>query len=486
MRLLASLLVLACALSAHVGSPDIYYDGSAGPYRLAVTVRPPQVIPGVAEIEIRSETGGLRHVKIVPIPLTGPGARFAPTADVAQPSREDPQFFTGSLWIMRAGSWRVRISASGDKGEGELSVPVPAFSARTLRMQRGMALVLLPLLVLLAAGLISIVGAGIREGQLDPGKRPEPGRIRRSRVAMAGTAGFIVFVLWAGNQWWNSSAAEYDRFVFKPLQAKASLEAGDRLLLQLHDPGWLNRRLDDFVPDHNHLVHMYVIRLPEMERVWHLHPELTGSAEFTQQLPPMPAGRYQIFADLVHESGLPETVTTELTLPAVAGKPLAGDDSTGDGPPLSQADFERSVAALPDGGRMVWERDRDQFETKTLEWFRFRVEDAAGQPVRDLELYMGMPGHAAFVRDDLSVFAHVHPTGSVPMAALALAQPEMASMHAMHMMHGMKMDDPAIPPVVSFPYGFPKAGHYRIFVQVKRAGRVETGIFDTKVTGPRS
>ena len=37
------------------------------------------------------------------------------------------------------------------------------------------------------------------------------------------------------------------------------------------------------------------------------------------------------------------------------------------------------------------------------------------------------------------------------------------------------------PPEVSFPYGFPKAGAYRIFVQMKRAGTIETGIFDAKV-----
>jgi len=46
-------------------------------------------------------------------------------------------------------------------------------------------------------------------------------------------------------------------------------------------------------------------------------------------------------------------------------------------------------------------------------------------------------------------------------------------------MAGMAMA--AIGPEVSFPYGFPKPGIYRIFVQVKHNGRVETGVFDAEV-----
>jgi hypothetical protein len=107
--------------------------------------------------------------------------------------------------------------------------------------------------------------------------------------------------------------------------------------------------------------------------------------------------------------------------------------------------------------------------------FTFRVEDAGGQPAGDLELYMGMPGHAIFVRRDLRVFAHVHPAGSAPMAAMEIAMPSVPSM-ASHAQHGA-----GLPATVSFPYGFPEPGEYRIFVQAKRAGRVVTGVFDGHV-----
>ncbi len=471
MRFLFPLLLFtASAAFAHVGSPDVFFDGSAGPYRLLVTIRPPVVVPGVAEIEIRSSTPGIRQVHIVPLPLTGPGARFAPTPDLAKPSKDDPQFFTGSLWMMASGSWQVRIRASGAEGSGQLSVPVPALASRTMTMQKGLGALLLTLLLVLGVGAVSIVGASVREGQLEPGLLPSAERIRRSRVVMGAAALLVVLAVWLGNAWWNSEAGNYGRIIFKPLQLTAALEPGGALRLRLSDPGWLRwRRVDDLIPDHNHLMHLYVLRLPAMERVWHLHPEPAGPGELVQQLPPMPAGAYQLYGDIVHQNGLPETVVAQVNLPEIPGRPLAGDDSAGAAPPLSQADPARTVTQLPDGYRMVWLRDPGPLRARRPVLFRFRLEDSAGKPAPDMELYMGMPGHAAFIRDDLTVFAHVHPSGSVPMAALSLLQP--SGPHAAHRMQ-MSMSASGLPAEVSFPYGFPKPGNYRIIIQMKRGGVV--------------
>jgi hypothetical protein len=474
-RRAAVLLAFLLPLSAHVGSPDIFFEGDAGPYHLLVTIRPPQVIPGIAEVEIRSTSPGVKQLRTVPLRLTR-ARQFAPAPDIAIPSPADPQFFTGSLWLMATGSWQVRINADGDRGPGVLSVPVPAIATRVLGMDKAMGALLLALGFLLCAGIVSIAGASVRDAPLAPGEKPDPQRLRRSYIVMAAAALILAGVVYLADQWWNTEDGAYRLRVFKPLQLNASVSPGGKLVLKLEDPGWLNRRSDDLLPDHGHLMHLYVIRQPEMDRVMHLHPARLAD-DFVQQLPDMPAGRYSLYGDIVHANGLAETAVGQIDLPALTGQPLTGDDAQADAPPLSKADYNRIVSALSGGGQMLWERASAPLRARQPYLFRFRVEDSGGHPVQDMQLYMGMLGHAAFVSRDGSVFAHVHPSGSVPMPALQLTQPD--NPHAGHNM--MNMSPQVLPAAVSFPYGFPKSGRYRMFIQVKHGGEIETGVFDAQV-----
>lgn len=136
-----------------------------------------------------------------------------------------------------------------------------------------------------------MAGASVRESRLDPGLLPTPNRVRAGRIAMALAFAIVVVALWFGNRWWGNEATSYSREVYKPLNMMASLSAPALLTLHLKDPGWLNdpgwhslftRSIDDFIPDHGHLMHLYLIREPGLDVIYHLHPELTapGSCNF--------------------------------------------------------------------------------------------------------------------------------------------------------------------------------------------------------------
>jgi hypothetical protein len=92
---------------------------------------------------------------------------------------------------------------------------------------------------------------------------------------------------------------------------------------------------------------------------------------------------------------------------------------------------------------------------------------------------MGMAGHAMINRDDGGVFVHLHPTGSVPMAARMMAERQVGLAPDMTEHQGR---GPIEDGRVAFPYAFPSAGSYRVWVQVRRAGGgVLTGVFDLEV-----
>ena len=192
---------------------------------------------------------------------------------------------------MASGAWQVRITADGPKGKRGGGGTRSSCRLKTKTMETGLGVLLFALMMFLVVGMVAIVGASVREAELEPGQVVDDTRRKRSLWIMAATLVVLLGGVWLGKRWWQSEADDYSSYIYKPLALAATLENGNSLKLELSDPGWIkSRKIDDFVPDHNHLMHLYMVRQPGLDVVYHLHPELVEEGQFRLALPSMPAG----------------------------------------------------------------------------------------------------------------------------------------------------------------------------------------------------
>ena len=178
-RLPILLLLLSNFALAHVGSPDVYFEGAAGPYHLLVTVNPPPMVPGIAQVQVRVTSGTVSSISIAPVYVNGKDQDLPPAADALQPSLTDPQWFIGKVWMMESGSWEVRLEVTGVQGAGKLAIPVPVFARRTLPMEKSLGSLLVGLMLFLSVGIVAIAGAAAREGGLAASATPS---VRNRRI----------------------------------------------------------------------------------------------------------------------------------------------------------------------------------------------------------------------------------------------------------------------------------------------------------------
>src|SRR5262249_23456690 len=233
-----------------VGSPDVYFEGAAGPYHLLVTVNPPAMVPGVADVQVRVTSGTVGSIRIAPIYVNGKDQGLPPAPDFLEPSAADPEWFTGKVWMMESGSWEVRLEVAGNQGNGKLAVPVPVFARRTLPMEKTLGALLFALMLFLSIGIVSIARAFSRQGRLEAGAITSRRNRRLGRIAMAATAMLVVALLTLGNWWWNSEAANLKQRVLyspPPLRASLSSEPGaDKLTLRIDEDFWHKTRNDEW------------------------------------------------------------------------------------------------------------------------------------------------------------------------------------------------------------------------------------------------
>ena len=72
----------------------------------------------------------------------------------------------------------------------------------------------------------------------------------------------------------------------------------------------------------------------------------------------MPSGHYNLYGDVVHANGFPETLQASIDVPSgMQGIPLDSDDASALPPAIAQGELGPSYK-LPEGYTMVWDRPR--------------------------------------------------------------------------------------------------------------------------------
>ena len=187
------------------------------------------------------------------------------------------------------------------------------------------------------------------------------------------------------------------------------------------------RTVRDFDVEHEKRMHLIVARR-DLTGFQHLHPEQAEDGTWSTEVRLDEAGSYRLFADFSHEDE-PRTLAADLRV-----------DGNADLKPLPPAE----PTAISDGGYDV-RLDAGHAEPGEEAELRFTIsKDGAGV---DPEPYLGAGGHLVALRDGDMAFLHVHPTGDG----------------------------------TEFAATFPTPGSYRLFLQFKHEGRVQTVAFTQEV-----
>ncbi|MDN3204405.1 hypothetical protein [Algoriphagus sediminis] len=302
------------------------------------------------------------------------------------------------------------------------------------------------------------------------------------------------------------------------------------------------RNINYLIPDHGKIMHMFLLKMGTLDVFAHLHPIRTDSAMFQTVIPPLPAGDYYVFSDVTRLSGFSETIADTLIIPEPSELITSTwndsllidiDDTYYITDPIVKTENKSLLLGgdivmcgspgkktmLPDSSFVTLELPEDgEFKSQQLYQLTFAFEDEEGNP-SELEPYLGMMGHSVVFKEEGDVYIHLHPVGTYSMASQEMIESrikgqsgiinwdeiqnqkefrdsvdqviarlnrmpyaERDSLLAIGMDHSV--DDPDHPDhaVVKFPYAFPEAGQYRIYVQMKRNKKILNGAFDVEVS----
>jgi hypothetical protein len=215
-------------------------------------------------------------------------------------------------------------------------------------------------------------------------------------------------------------------------------------------------RVKRFVVNHEKLFHLFIVS-QDMADYQHIHPQLEGDGSFIVETVLPRAGLYKLHADFFPIGGTSQVIHRELM---AAGYGRARDAQAAHPHLKPDATWTKTIDGMK--VELVLGNGVDAPVAGAFVPLKYRLKDAqTGEPVRDLQPYLGAWGHTLILNADQSEYLHSHPTEMLRGGV------EQANMRG--------------GPEVEFGTMFPEAGDYRIWTQFQRGEKIVTVTFTIRV-----
>jgi hypothetical protein len=234
----------------------------------------------------------------------------------------------------------------------------------------------------------------------------------------------------------------------------AVVKPGQKVKLRFHIEDPVTRKpVTEFATVHDMPYHAFVLSR-DTKVFMHEHPVKEPDGVFALEVTLPQPGHYVVISDFFPIGGSGQVLTTPIVTAGYDGDVFAAvptlslDDSWSKREAGTTVDFRIAPSAL------VASEDLDlpvHFTTT-----------ATGEPVRDLERYLGAFAHALIVNEELTEYIHAHPEETL---------------------EGTNIKSGGGPDVV-FHTLFPKGGRYKAWVQFQRGGKLATVSFTFRVLRP--
>jgi hypothetical protein len=220
-------------------------------------------------------------------------------------------------------------------------------------------------------------------------------------------------------------------WISNPVTVETNKEAD--IFLEIKDEA--GQAIEGYSVVHEKEMHLLAIK-KDLSVFLHLHPEYLGKGRFKIKTTFPKAGRYKLYADFLPEGANQQLASHELIVTGAE----SNEEIYADKVLKKKVDDLEIELILP--------------EAKVNEHLKliFELSDGDGNPITELEPYLGSAGHVVIVSEDMKEFLHVHPA-----------------------------DENTRGPKVEYMTSFPREGLYKIWGQFKYKGKLYTAPFVIEV-----